>query len=353
MKAQVLHNYDPDMKQEVWVKEEEVPDPKLEKASDVIVKIGAAGVCRTDLHVIEGEWRHIQDPDDKLLPCVMGHENAGWIEEVGSDVEGFKKGDSVILHPIISGTNGTCLSCRKGLDTHAENGIFPGLNVKEGGYSELLKTSVRNLIKIPNALTPKDVAPFSDAGLTAYRVAKKATRHLLPGENCVVIGAGGLGHIAIQCLKAMCAANIIIVEKSETALKHAMPLGGDHGVLIDGNEVERVMELTKGLGAEAVIDMVGEKGSTSMGLNMTKNTGSYYIVGYGEDIKIKSVDMIISERNIIGNLIGTWSELYELMELANKDLVRLSMQEYKLSEANKALHDLNSGLVKGRAVLVP
>ena len=132
-----------------------------------------------------------------------------------------------------------------------------------------------------------------------------------------------------------------------------MPLGGDHGVLIDGNEVERVKELTKGLGAEAVIDMVGEKGSTSMGLNMTKNTGSYYIVGYGEDIQIKSVDMIISERNIIGNLIGTWSELYELMELANKDLVRLSMQEYKLSEANKALHDLNNGLVKGRAVLVP
>jgi NAD+-dependent secondary alcohol dehydrogenase Adh1 len=113
------------------------------------------------------------------------------------------------------------------------------------------------------------------------------------------------------------------------------------------------MELTKGLGAEAVIDMVGEKGSTSMGLSMTKNTGSYYIVGYGEDIKIKSVDMIISERNIIGNLIGTWSELYELMELANKDLVRLSMQEYKLSEANKALHDLNNGLVKGSAVLVP
>ncbi len=99
--------------------------------------------------------------------------------------------------------------------------------------------------------------------------------------------------------------------------------------------------------------MVGEKGSTSMGLNMTKNTGSYYIVGYGEDIQIKSVDMIISERNIIGNLIGTWSELYELMELANKDLVRLSMQEYKLSDANRALHDLNNGLVKGRAVLVP
>ena len=99
MKAQVLHSYDPEMKQDVWVKEEEVPNPKLEKASDVIVKIGAAGVCRTDLHVIEGEWRHIQDPDDKLLPCVMGHENAGWIEEVGSDVEGFKKGCLLYTSP--------------------------------------------------------------------------------------------------------------------------------------------------------------------------------------------------------------------------------------------------------------
>ena len=236
---------------------------------------------------------------------------------------------------------------------HAEAGSFPGLSIKEGGYSELLKTSVRNLIKLPTTLTPKDVAPFSDAGLTAYRVAKKATRHLLPGENCVIIGAGGLGHIAIQCLKAMCAADIIIVEKSETALKHAMPLGGDHGVLIDGNEVERVKELTKGLGAEAVIDMVGEKGSTSMGLNMTKNTGSYYIVGYGEEIKIPAVDMIITERNIIGNLVGTWAELLELMALADKGKVKLFTKEYKLDQADQALHDLNDGKVKGRAVLIP
>ena len=99
MKAQVLHKYDPEMKEKVWVTEQEMPDPKLEKSSDVIVKIGAAGVCRTDLHIIEGVWKHIQDPDDKLLPCVMGHENAGWVEEVGKDVTNFKKGDSVILHP--------------------------------------------------------------------------------------------------------------------------------------------------------------------------------------------------------------------------------------------------------------
>ena len=161
---------------------------------------------------------------------------------------------------------------------HAENPIFAGLNVKHGGYSELLQTSVRNLIKIPKVLGPIDVAPFSDAGLTAYRVVKKATRHLLPGENCVIIGAGGLGHIAIQCLRAMCAANIIVVEKAKTPLDHAMELGADQGVLIDGNEIEKVKELTKGKGAEAVIDFVGEKGSTAMGLSMTKATGTFYIV---------------------------------------------------------------------------
>ena len=116
---------------------------------------------------------------------------------------------------------------------------------------------------------------------------------------------------------------------------------------------QKVKELTKGKGAEAVIDFVGEKGSTSMGLNMTRPGGYFYIVGYGEEIKILAVDVIFTERNIIGNLVGTWSELYELMELADKGLVKLSMAEYRLDDANKALHDLNDGKVKGRAVLVP
>jgi NAD+-dependent secondary alcohol dehydrogenase Adh1 len=118
-------------------------------------------------------------------------------------------------------------------------------------------------------------------------------------------------------------------------------------------KLRRVLELTKGKGAEAVIDFVGEHGSTSMGLNMTSGGGFYYIVGYGEEIKILAVDVIITEKNIIGNLVGTWSELYELMELANKGLVKLSMQEYKLDDANKRFMILTKGKVKGRAVLVP
>lgn len=350
MKAQVLKTYDDSLTASEWVSEMEVPDPKITKSTDVIVRIGGAGVCRTDLHIIEGVWRPHMDPKgDALLPLIMGHENAGWVEAVGKEVEGIKVGDPVIVHPKISG--GTCLACRRGFDMHGP-GKFPGLDC-DGGYAEFLCTSERNIVPLPKTLAPKDVAAYADAGLTAYRAVKKATRHLLPGESCVVIGAGGLGHIAIQCLKAMCAADVIVVDRSDASLELASRTGADKLVKADGNEVEAVLALTGGAGAEAVIDFVGEKGTTAKGLAMTRAMGSYYVVGYGEDIRVPTVDMIITEKNIIGNLVGTWAELVELMALADRGLVHLATAEYRLSEANKALHDLHAGKIHGRAVLIP
>ncbi len=350
MKAQILHNYDERLSADRWVSWEDVPDPEIEKATDVIVRIGGAGVCRTDLHIIEGVWKPHMDPTgDKLLPLIMGHENAGWVEEAGPEVEGFKKGDPVIVHPKIS--DGTCLACRRGEDMHGD-GTFPGLD-SNGGYAELLRTSVRNLVKLPESLSPKQAAPYADAGLTAYRVVKKASRQLVPGQRCVIIGAGGLGHIGVQCLKAMSPAEIIVVDLSDQSLALAKQGGADHLVKADGNEVEAVKALTEGAGAEAVIDFVGEKGTTTKGLAMTRPLGSYYIVGYGEDIRVPAVDLIITERNIIGNLVGTWAELTELMALADRGLVELAVQEYRLADANQALKNLLHGKVRGRAVLVP
>lgn len=350
MKAQVLRSYDERLATDRWVGEEEVADPKIASASDVIVRIGGAGVCRTDLHIIEGVWKpHVDPTGDKLLPLIMGHENAGWVEDVGKEVEGLKRGDPVIVHPKVS--SGTCLACRRGYDMHGP-GRFPGLDC-DGGYAEFLCTSERNIVPLPKTLAPKDVAPYADAGLTAYRAVKKATRHLLPGETCVVIGAGGLGHIAIQCLKAMCAADVVVVDKSQASLDLAKKSGADKLVLADGDEVEAVKELTGGNGAEAVIDFVGEKGTTSKGLAMTRPMGSYYVVGYGEDIRVPTVDLVITEKTIVGNLVGTWAELTELMALADRGLVELATVEYKLADANRALHDLNAGRIHGRAVLIP
>ena len=350
MKAQVLHKYDDDLVAPSWVDYEDVPDPIIEKSSDVIVRIGGAGVCRTDLHIIEGVWRDSQDGDGKLLPLIMGHENAGWVEDVGSEVQGLKKGDPVIVHPKITG--GTCIACRRGHDMHGEDGAFPGVSC-DGGYAEALKTSVRNIVKLPQTLIPKEVAAYADAGLTAYRAAKKASRHLLPGQKCVVIGSGGLGHIGIQVLRSMCAADIIVVDPSDLSLSLAESCGADALVKADGNEVQKVLELTNGRGAEAVLDFVAERGTTAKGLAMTRDMGSYYVIGYGEDINVSAFEMITTEKNIIGNLVGTWAELTELMELANRGHVHLATQEFSVENANEALQALNGGKVKGRAVLVP
>jgi NAD+-dependent secondary alcohol dehydrogenase Adh1 len=124
-------------------------------------------------------------------------------------------------------------------------------------------------------------------------------------------------------------------------------------VKADGNEVEAIKALTGGKGAEAVIDFVGEGNAINIGLAVTRNNGAYYIVGYGGEIRISALDMITTEKRIIGNLVGTYTELVELMELADKGKVHLATKYYKLSEANQALHDLNAGKVKGRAVLIP
>lgn len=350
MKAQVLHKYDATMTAPQWVTLEDVPDATIKKSTDVIVRLGGAGVCRTDLHVIEGLWQPRMDPTgSKLLPLIMGHENAGWIEDVGSEVEGLKKGDAVIMHPKV--TNGTCLSCRRGHDMHGD-GTFPGVDCN-GGYAEALTTSMRNIVKLPQSLHPKEVAPYSDAGLTAYRAAKKASRHLLPGEYVVVFGVGGLGHIGIQCLTAMCAAEVIAIDTSDVALQLARDIGAHHVIKADGNEVEAVLALTGGKGAEAVIDFVGEGEAVAKGLAMTANDGYYYIVGYGGKIDIPTIDMVTTEKTIVGNLVGTFAELVELMALADRGLVNLHTREYTLAQANDALHDLHNGKINGRAVLIP
>jgi NAD+-dependent secondary alcohol dehydrogenase Adh1 len=347
MKAAVLHQYDPKLKNQDFVAWEEIPEPKLKRDTEVLVRIGGAGVCRTDLHIIEGIWR---EKVDVQLPYVMGHENAGWVEEVGRGVEGFKKGDPVICHPL--NLNCTALAARLGHDMHVEGAEFPGISTN-GGYAELLRTGASSLIKLPQTLAPKDVAPHADAGLTAYHVAKKAAEHLRPGERVVVIGVGGLGHIAIQVLSVVCPADIIALDRSEIALELAKECGAHHTAKADENQVEAIRALTDGKGAEAVIDFVGEGNSIANGLAMTRNNGAYYIVGYGGEIRISAIDMITTERRIIGNLVGNYAELVELMELANRGKVHLATKHYRLDEANQALRDLNQGKVRGRAVLVP
>ncbi len=325
----------------------EVPKPEITGPHDVIVKIGGAGVCRTDLHILEGQW---EPKTHVALPYTIGHENAGWVDAVGSAVTNVKVGDKVIMHPLI--TCGLCRACRFGDDVHCENSQFPGIDT-EGGYADYLKTSARSVVKIDDSLEPADVAALADAGLTAYHAAAKAARKLRPGDRCVMIGAGGLGHIGIQVLKALSPADLIVVDRNPAALELAKSIGADITVVADGTEVQQILDITGGHGAQQVIDFVGEGGSTAKGLDMTRRAGDYHVVGYGENVDIATIDLISTERNIIGNLVGSYNDLVELMALAARGKVTLHTAKYRLDQFQDALDDLDAGKVRGRAILIP
>ncbi|MEU0090497.1 NAD(P)-dependent alcohol dehydrogenase [Kribbella sp. NPDC006257] len=325
----------------------EVPEPQITGPLDVVVRIGGAGVCRTDLHILEGQWA---EKSGVALPYTIGHENAGWVHAVGDAVTNVAVGDKVILHPLI--TCGLCRACRSGDDVHCENSRFPGIDT-DGGYAEYLRTTARSVVRIDDGLEPADVAALADAGLTAYHAVAKAARRLRPGNVCVMIGAGGLGHIGIQVLKAISAVRLVVVDRNPAAVRLAVELGADHGIVADGTQIEQVLELTGGHGAEALIDFVGEGGSTAEGVAMLRRAGNYYVVGYGEDLDVPTIDVISTEINFLGNLVGSYNDLQELMVLAAQGSVTLHTTKYPLADFQQALDDLDAGLVRGRAILIP
>jgi NAD+-dependent secondary alcohol dehydrogenase Adh1 len=341
MKAARLHRYhDP-------LKLEELDEPKIAGPHDVIVRIGGAGLCRTDLHIQEGQWA---EKSGVKLPYTPGHENAGWVYEVGSAVTNVAPGDTVIVHPLV--TCGLCRACRAGDDVHCMNSAFPGIDV-DGGFADLLRTTARSVVKLEPTLHPKDIAALADAGLTAYHAVRKAAPLLYPGTKVVVIGAGGLGHIGIQSLSALTPAEIIVVDPSERALALAGELGADRTVRVDGKQVDTVLEMTDGVGAEVIIDFVGEKGAIEDGVAMLRQAGSYFVVGYGENINVPTIDIISREINFIGNLVGSYNDLDDLMTLTAQGRVHLHTSVYPLDAINDAMADLDNGRLQGRGIMVP
>jgi D-arabinose 1-dehydrogenase-like Zn-dependent alcohol dehydrogenase len=246
MRAARLHAFD------AALELDEVPAPEITGPFDVIVRVGGAGFCRTDLHIMQGWFNGIIPVD---LPVVLGHENAGWVQAVGPQVANLAVGDAVVLHPRMS--CGMCRACRMGRDMHCTEFVFSGAT-SPGGFAEFLKTSARAVVELPPGVQPSDVAAHADAGVSACHAAKKAAAALYPDARAVAIGAGGVGHIGIQCLRALSPAELIVVDRSPQALELARECGADHTVVADGGHAEAVRELTDGSGAQVVLDFVGE-----------------------------------------------------------------------------------------------
>ena len=316
---------------------QELPQPEPAGPFDVVVRIAAAGVCRSDLHILMGEL-------PVSVPHVLGHENSGWVHAVGPMVSTVEVGQAVLCYPFVS--DGLSAPERRGVDSAAPGRRTPGIDC-DGGYAEYLLVTERSLIRLPADADLAAMATLSDAGLAAYRACRKAAAALEPGSLAVVVGVGGLGHLAVQILRSTTAARILAVDTRAEARDLAVSCGAHHAC--------SPTELAAAAGSEAaaVIDFVGSDESASSALSCLGFGGSYFAAGVGGSLSVPILQLVTKETRIEGVYVGTYPELVELTRLALRGDVRPVVVTYSLSDADRALKDLAAGSFVGRAVLTP
>jgi D-arabinose 1-dehydrogenase-like Zn-dependent alcohol dehydrogenase len=329
----------------------DVEAPRIDQATDVIVRITGAGVCGSDVHLIEGAFKDFMGKPD--FPYVMGHENAGYIEAIGDAVSTVRIGDPVLVHPHIS--CGLCRACRRNEAAFCESMLFPGIDGRSpGGFAELLRTSEHAVVKLPAGTDTAPMASLADAGLTAYHAVRRASSELAADGTAVIVGVGGVGYFALQLLRIFSPARLIAVDLSSEKLAEAKTLGADLCMLAGEDLVERVMEATDGTGVDLVMDCVGIAPVPEQSLAMLRRGGIYSVLGADKgEACCGTLAITGRELTIQGNLVGTLGELTELAHLAVRGRIQLLQTFYPLEDANRALSDLRHGTVQGRAVLVP
>jgi NAD+-dependent secondary alcohol dehydrogenase Adh1 len=286
------------------------------------------------------------EPAGVRPPVVLGHENAGWVHAVGDGVSTASVGDAVLLYPAYS--CGLCVACRRGFEMDCEHHQFTGLS-RDGGFADYVLVDERSLVPLPPGIEPVAVAPHADAGITAYHAVKKLLPRLVPDSTSVVIGVGGVGHIALQLLRILGGGPVVAVDTDERRRALARELGADE-VLAD---VADVRDATKGAGADVVLDFVATDATHAAGIEMLARRGLYSTVGYGGLISVPSLAMVVAETTIAGNLVGSWIDLWELLQLHGRGDIRLVTETHPLENVNDVLDRLRAGEVTGRAVLVP
>lgn len=330
-------------------KVQEIEKPMVREPLDVIIKIAGAGVCRTDIHILDGA-APLQPPPPP--PFTLGHENTGWVDSIGSAVTSVSVGDPVILHPAIS--CGLCLACRNGEDMYCTSTRFPGVDGSDGGYAEFLRTSVRAVVPLAKGVPPAPQAPLADAGITAFHAVRRVLPDLRSGSVVAVLGVGGLGHIGIQLVRTMSPARVFALDRAPERLDFATALGAEQSFSpTDPGFSADFMRATGGLGADVVLDFVGEQNSPDVALQILRRGGTYSVIGYGGQLSVPTVAMITREIHILGNFVGNYRDLVELMELQRQGRVKVSAKEFPLVDAPKAVEELRQGRVLGRAVLIP
>jgi alcohol dehydrogenase, propanol-preferring len=338
------------------IQEFETPKPR---GSQVLIKVESSGVCHSDIHLWEGGYEGLEGQFLKTTdrgvnyPLTPGHEIAGIVDSLGEEAEGFTKNEKVLVYPWIG--EGRCPACRIGQENLCDKPRSLGVYT-DGGYAEyVLVPSYRYLLKMGDELDTDASATLSCSALTAYGAVKNA--NLKPNDNVVIVGAGGLGLMAIQLAKAVSGSKIIAMDLNDEKLEAAKKNGADNTINSKKEEdpVKAVMELTDKMGADAVVDFVNASKTVESDIQFLRRRAKLVLVGlFGGELKLSLVSMPTRAYRLIGSYTGTLSELVELVSLARRGVIKpLVSNRFKLNQATEALTMLKEGKILGRGVINP
>ena len=316
--------------------------------SEVLLRVTAAGACHSDEFIMGATAEQYYF---KPLPLTLGHEVAGVVEAIGSGVHDVEVGESVLVYGPWG--CGRCYMCAKGEENNCEKGMrAPGI-FSDGGMAEyMIVDDARHLVPIGD-LDPVANVSLTDAALTPYRAIKSALGVLTPGTTAVVIGSGGLGHVAIQLLKALTQSTVIVLDVADDKLELARSVGADHTFHSDLDAIDPIKELTRGLGADAVFDFVGIQPTADLSAKIVRGAGHIVVVGVASGavpIGQTTVPLDVTGRAINW---GSRTELMEVVELAKRGAIEIHVERFSLDEATSAYDKLHAGEIRGRAVIVP
>jgi alcohol dehydrogenase, propanol-preferring len=338
------------LKEQTQPEFQEVPEPRA-GPGQVVVKVAGSGLCHTDFTVMSrdrGYWK--DDPP----PFTLGHEIAGWVEELGTGVKGFQRGEAVAVNPSWASC-GRCHMCRSGEENHCllQKAIrAPGVGYDGGHAPYVLVPEARFLVPTGN-LDPVQAAPLTDAGLTTYAVIKSALPGIYPGGTAVVIGIGGLGLYAVQFLRQLTGARVVAVDSSEARLKLAREYGADDVVTSGPAAADQIREHTGGIGAAFVLDCVGVNATLATGVAALSWRGRLAMVGAGGGSIPFDFFKMPPGAQLVTSLNGGSVALKEVLDMAALGRIRTLVDRYPLSAAKQAYDDFEHGRLVGRAVVIP
>jgi propanol-preferring alcohol dehydrogenase len=322
----------------------EIPIPQP-GPGQIRLKVAGSGLCHSDLYVINAKPAYFP------LPLTIGHEPTGWVDAIGPGVTGFKEGEAQAVY--FPWGCGHCARCAHGEENICEGQVAgPGAGTDGGMAEYLLIHDVRHLVPL-GRLDPVEVAPLMCAGLTSYHTIMRSLHRLVPGSATVLIGIGGLGHIAIQMLKALSPTRIIAVDTHPDKLRHALELGAHDAVAGGPDATGRIRELTRGLGAALVIDMVGTDGTLALAMSVLARKGRVEMVGVAGGTLNFRFHETARDASVGAPYAGTLPELYEVVELAASGLVKPQVERVSFETIHDAYHRMEIGQLRGRAVLAP